>query len=239
VIFQYTQLDNSLAFIDLGLWITGVVVTYLIAIYTFLKFNSKKAEMEKYQKEIILTWVLFLVFLGIANTLNIIWRFGIADVDTAQFVEFLSQLFVYISFFTKILNIERGINRSKFYKGYYFSILELVSIIFGIVIYPIITEVGPIQTIYLILSIAGFAVFPIIFIYMTIKTTGATRTKSVLVVIGALFIGVGMVLQPQNVVEYIKALPDYEILLAFFTVLCPILIIIGIIFIFLSYRDTI
>ncbi len=237
--FQYTQMDNSLAFIDLSFWITSVIITYLIAIYTLLKLNLKKANMEKYQKNNIITWFLFLFFLGLANTLNIVWRFTISDADIARNVEFLSQIFVFIAFFIKIYNIERSINRSQFYKGYFFTILMLISIIIGIIIDPFIKEVGIIQTIYLIFTTAGFAVFPGIFLYLMIKSTGDARKKAALVVIGALFMGVGMMLQPQNTESYIRVLPNYDFMKTLLTVTCPIVITIGILFIFLSYRDTI
>ena len=236
--FQYTQLDNSLAFIDLTLWITGIVLTWLFVLFTTLSYSSKKNEMEKYQKENIFTWILFLVCVGIANTLNIIWRFGITDTLIARIVEFLSQLILYMGILIKIINIERGINRSDFYKGYYFSIIDAISAAYGVIIYPIITGVGILQIIYVILSIAGFLVFPGIFIYMAIKTTGAARKKSLLVVFGAFLIGIGLFLQPQNIRNYIEGTPTFEMVNIIVTIICPLFVLIGVVFIYISFKNT-
>ena len=238
MLLQYTKLDNTLGFVDLTLWTIGVIITYLIALFTLIKFKTKKDEFEKYQQENILTWGLFLLFIALANTVNIIWRFTISDIGVAESLELISQVFVYISFFIKVFNIERGINRSNFYKGYYFSILELISVIYGIIIYPFIKEIGIPQTINIILSIVGFAVFPLIFLYLGLKSTGVARTRSFMVAAGAIIMGTGMLLQPQNVEAYLLVLPNPEFLLAFFTIYCPVSILTGTILIFLSYRKS-
>ncbi len=239
MILQYSKLTSVLTVFDLILWLSLVFLTFIIVIFTTIKYRSKKEQIEKFQRENVLTWIGFLIFLGTANTLNIVWRFTISNLELAGLVEFISQLFVFFSILIKIINIERGINRSNFYRGYYFSILEIITIIFGIIIYPIIKEVGIIQTIYIIICAAAFIIFPGIFLYLTFKSTGEARIKSFLVFFGAGTIGVGMLLQPQNVEQYAKLYPTYELLMIFFTIICPVLIITGILLVFKSYKDSI
>ena len=236
--FQYTQLNSSLSYIDLILWISGILLTWFYTIYAIIKYSHKR-EMEKYQKQNIITWIIFLVCIGIANILNIIWRFGITNFIIAKFIEFISQVILYSGILIKIINIEQGINRSNFYRGYYFSIIDIISVAYGIIIYPIITGVGVLQIIYIILTIAGFLVFPGIFIYMAIKTTGTARKRALLVVFGAFSIGIGLFLQPQNIANYIEGIPNSEQFIVMITIICPILVLLGVTLIFISFRNTI
>ncbi len=144
-----------------------------------------------------------------------------------------------MSILIKILNIERGINRSKFYRGYYFSTLEIITIIMGVVIYPVIREVGVIQIIYIVLSTAAFAVFPGIFLYLTFKSSGEARVKGFLVFIGTGMIGLGLLFQPQNIEQYAMLYPTYELIILIATIACPFLITLGVLLIFRSYRENI
>ncbi|MHA1343803.1 MAG: hypothetical protein ACTSQG_07445, partial [Promethearchaeota archaeon] len=199
-----------------------------------------KSEMEIYQRENVITWFLFLLFIGIANTLNIIWRFLIVDSNTAIKIDYISIIFVYIGIFIKILNIERGINRSGFYKGYWSSIILLIAIIYAIILNPItLKEFGPFQLIFLILMVASFAIFPGIFLYIAFKSTDNARKNALKVVGGSLLIASGLMLQPQNVEDYIITLmANTEFWLNFLTIICPIMITLGIILIFDNYRRT-
>jgi len=196
--------------------------------------------MEKFQRENILTWMIFLFFVGIANTLNIIWRFVIINEQYAETIDYISIILVYTGIFIKILNIERSINRSNFYKGYFFSIILMATIIYAIVANPIaLKEFSIFQIIFLILMIASFTVFPGIFLYLSLKSTGDARKNAFMVVIGSLALAGGLLLQPQNTVDYADMLAaDPELLLSFFTILCPILTTIGVILMFSSYRKT-
>ena len=79
MLFQYVMLNNFIFILDLTFWIIQVSIICSIVIYTFIKYQSKSNEIEKLQKENILSWIGFLIFLGIANTLNIVWRFTIEE----------------------------------------------------------------------------------------------------------------------------------------------------------------
>ena len=240
MIIQYRQLNNDLAFIDLFLWISSVSITFLIILYTINKFRLKKDEWEQYQKENVITWIIFLTCIGIGNTLSIIWRFTIQDNQVAEIVDYISIILVYIALLVKILNIERGINRSNFYRGYYFSIVILITIIFAIIANPLALKTfGPLQIIYFILMTASFLVFPGIFVYLAIKSTGNARIDALKVSTGSFIIGIGLLVQPQNIEGYARTLVvDFELFLNFITIVCPILITLGIILIYTSFRGT-
>jgi hypothetical protein len=239
MINQYTELDNPLAFIDLILWFSSIVITFLIVIYTILKYSSRKAEIEKYQKENILTWVLTIGIIGIGNTLNIIWRFIIQDIQIAEFIDYISVILCFVALFIKILNIERGINRSEFFKGYYFSIILLIAIMYTAIIGPAaLKELGLLQTIYLLLLSVSFLIFPLLFLYLAMKSTDSARKNALKVVLGSILFGVGLLFQAQNIQEYAEYTPNFELISALFTIICPIMITLGIIIFFSSYKRT-
>jgi hypothetical protein len=239
MILQYKTLDSSLNIIDLSLWIVSVVITFFLSIYTIGKFISKKDEMEKYQKENIFTWIIFLVFLSAGNTCNILWRFVIPEKVIYELVDSISIILVSSGTLIKILNIERAMKRSQIFSGHYFSITMLISIIYVAIIYPFIREeVGIIQISYVILAAVGYIVFPGIFAYLALKSTGNARRKALIVVIGALIIGGGLLFQPQNVETFFSSDPNYDIIITEYTILCPIMITIGAFLIFISYRKS-
>lgn len=238
MIIQYTKLDTALGNIDLTLWLSCVIITFLIALLTLIRYTSIRSVMEKFQKENILTWTIFLLSIAIANTLNIIWRFVIVDTEIAASVDFISRILVHLAILTKIINIERGINHSDFYRGYYFTILYIISIIYGIIISPFITDVGIAQIIYLVISLIGFIVFPGIFLYIALKSSGTARRNALYVVIGAILLGAGLLFQPRNIAEYFVADPNFELIIISFTILSPLAITLGILLIYLSYKGT-
>jgi len=246
MINQYTKLDNPLSFLDIGLWLTAIIITSVIGIYTLIKYYSKRSESEtkKLENENILTWALFMILMSAGSICQLLWRFVFPVTSYYVFSPFvfailISIILVDVAILIKIINIERGMNRLKFFKGYYFTIIMLISIIYVIIYYPFIREeIGILHIIYMLLAIVGFCVFPGIFLYLAIKTTGDARIKAVEVVIGAIFIGGSLLFQPQNAATYLIGNPNYHFWMIFFLIICPIWMILGILLIYNSYRST-
>ena len=56
------------------------------------------------------------------------------------------------------------------------------------------------------------------------------------IVLGAACFGVGLVLQPQNIESYHNIIPNFGIIVDAFTILCPILVILGALIIFSTFK---
>lgn len=233
---QYYTLEDPLIMSNYILWIIAVLVSYFVTIYSLLKYVLKRDELEKLQKENIITWMLFFLALSITNTLNIIWRFLIIDEDLAAQIDAVSIIISIFAWTIKIFNIERGINRSNLYKGYYFTILSVIFLVTTIVLNPyFIREFGPIQVIMIVLFFVAQSLLPGIFVYLAAKSSGKKRTECIWICVGLIAILLGMMFQPQNIIPYINLWPSYEILTILAIIFTPVLIILGIFLIFINH----
>jgi len=233
------EFSDNIAVLDITLWIICIIITSIIIAYTSIKYVSKNKEWERYQKENIITWIIFFSGINFSNIINLIWRYIIEDSQIDAILDSIGFMVLYAGIFVKILNIERGINRSGFYKGHYFSILFAIIIIFVIIVNPLtIKEVSPVQTFFLVLLLVGYMIFPGIFLYLGIKSTGSARINALMIFIGAFIIGAGLAGVPQNMEALLVGIPDFELWTTFYTILSPTFIIIGMSLIVIGYKGT-
>ena len=238
MVFQYNTLSEPLFVANFILWIITFITCFVISLIYLIKFMKIKDEIEKLQQHNIITWIIFFLILGITNFLNVLWRFFIIDLETALIIDMISIYLNIIAWFIKIFNVERGINHSKIYKGYYFSILSIFIIIIYIIFNPLfLREFGVFQVILVVLLFIQMSLLPGIFFYLGLKYSGSLRKNSIIIAIAATGILAGMMLQPQNIDPYINTWgPAYEILLTISYITCPIVITIGIVLIYSTYQ---
>ena len=74
------------------------------------------------------------------------------------------------------------------------------------------------------------------FFYLAIKLKGTERFMALRIVFGAACLGVGFVLQPQNIESYHNIIPNFQVIVDIFTILCPILVIIGTLIVFSTFK---
>lgn len=237
MILQITTLTDGISVLDFSLWVLNVYIIFTIVSFILYRYLKNRKEWEKSQKQNIITWLILLICIGVANTLNIVWRFLISDVQIADFIDYSSFLILYIGFFIKILYLERGINRSEFYKGYYFSIGWLIVIGFAIVANPLtLKQFGIIQILFFVFIFFSFGELFVLFLYLAIKATGEARKNALKMFIGAFLLGTGLVFVPQNVGEYFIGTDFYDIWMVLVRVTSPFLISLGVILIYISFN---
>ena len=237
MILQHSPLDTPLAYLDLILWVVNVAITFLLALITFMKFNKKKDEFDKVIKENIMTWLLFYVFLGLANTLNIIWRFVVVDPQVADLIDALSIIVVLIAMLVKVFNIERSMNRANLYKGYFSTIVIIIVIGFGVVANPVaFRDVDLVLLTYFILMAIGFAVFPLIYFYLGFKSVGDARKNAFIVAIGVLLLIFGLLFQPQNIGFLTNDLDNGDLINSMFIIEGLIAFSVSVVLLFISYK---
>ncbi|MHA1756089.1 MAG: hypothetical protein ACTSVV_04910 [Promethearchaeota archaeon] len=238
MIFTYRTFDDPLSFIDIGLWCFAIFTLFFIHTYTMYRITLYKGDATELQRRNAFTWAIAFMLLGLANLINLIWRYTIESHFHRVVLDNFATLFVNLAVFIKILHTEYTINRYEFYKGYYFSIATSCQSIFTFIVTPeAIREVFMLQTIYLILLTAGTLIFPGIFLYLAIRLKGEERRKAIIILIGVLFFSIGLLFQPHNIEPFLK---EYNIMFAdsiynLFLILCPIFTFLATIVIFSSY----
>ena len=95
---------------------------------------------------------------------------------------------------------------------------------------------GPLQILVVILLFTGYSILPLIFFYISKKSDGSVRRKSILIGLGLIFIILGTILQPHNIESYIIHWPNNEMLTFASFVLTPIVVILGTLMIIYTYE---
>ncbi|MHA1292758.1 MAG: hypothetical protein ACTSQJ_08845 [Promethearchaeota archaeon] len=233
----YRSLSDPFAGIDITLWLINVIILFSIAFFTLYRIYVKKPEMRELQRSNAITWAISFILFGIANFLNIIWRYTIENEKLATDFDNLSVLLINIAVFIKVLHTEYMINKYRFYKGYYFSFIALGLTIFTTIVTPeLVREVSVYQVIYLILLILGISIFPLMFLYLTIKLNGRERLIVLKIFFALLLLFIGLLLEPQNLEGYKNKVEMFDFFYNTFLILSPILVSIAILILFDSYR---
>jgi len=232
----YRSLSDPFAALDITLWIICISVSLIVAIYTIYKLKYDPKEINDLQYKNATTWALTFLFLALANTLNLIWRYNLSDDDFGLTIDNLSVFLVNLALFIKIFQTEYTINKYEFYKGYYFTFATIGLMIFTVIMTPqALRQVSPFQSIYLILLIAGGSIFPLIFLSLAIKLKGKERQMALRMLNGGMFLAVGLLFQPHNIDVFIIEYEYYELIYNLFLILCPIFLSLAIIIILSSY----
>lgn len=195
--------------------------------------------MAKLQRMNAITWALTFMLYSVSITLCLIWKYAI-EVNSVFFfvVDVLVVFFVTFAVLIKIIHTEISINQYKFYKGYYCTIVMIIFIVFTLFLTPrTIREPGPFIAIYLVLLSIGVVIFPGIYLYLAFKMTGKERKKALKIVVASILIFIGLVVQPQNIIAF-SDVPNFKIISNIFLILAPISIVVALLIIFSSYRDT-
>ncbi len=239
MIIQYMSLSHPLAAYDIIAWAISALLFLFFAINTLYKLKAKpKEDISHIQKLNAITWAASFLLLFISNTLMLSWKYLIADDFTAAVIDNTIVSLVNIAIMIKIIHIEYSINKYEFYKGYYFTVAIIALSTFTLLFTPsALREISIFQAIYLILFLGSISIFPLMFLYLAIKLKGRERLMAFRIVLGAALLGVGYVLQPQNIEHYYDLLANFELLYYFFLIFSPIFVIIGTCIIFSSYRS--
>ncbi len=237
MITQYSSLDNPFAPYDITLWVISTMLLFVFAIFTLYKIKFKQKEISSLQRTNAITWAIAFILLVVSNVLMLIWKYAIGDFFIAGIVDTTVVSLVNTAIVIKIIHIEYSINKYEFYKGYYFTVIVICLFAFTMIFTPsILREIGIFQIIYLILFLGGISIFPLMFLYLAIRLKGKESLMALRIVLGAACIGVGFVLQPQNIKSYHNIISNFELIMIIFTILCPILVILGTLLIFSTYK---
>ncbi|MFX1437713.1 MAG: hypothetical protein ACFFAA_11050 [Promethearchaeota archaeon] len=119
-------------------------------------------------------------------------------------------------------------NKITYERHYYAGIIPLIiTLILGF------TNISNIILIFIFFC-TTFSLFLILFIFY--KNTGTKRSKTLKIIFGTIFLGMGYLFKPELLEGYIGISEILEILKLLSNIIVPILFIIGLLLIFDSYR---
>ncbi len=196
----------------------------------FRKGKGESNEVEKSNKK---TWALFFLLVTIDGVVMLAWKLPVSgDTLVLNLIERVFNAVFFLAAFLKVVNIEKSINNLKFYKGYWFSFVSLVNVCLNIFIDPFFLKtISPFQVVFIIIIFFGFAIFPIIYLYVAMKSSGDIKAGSLKISAGAVFLGLGFLFRSENLEAYVSLgglIPD---LLPYLNFTSPISVLIGLVLI--------
>ena len=235
------QIESPILFLNLILWITNILFTFLIIIYLFHRLYKKNENQEKKEERInlfnIITWLFFLILICIANIVMLLSRFLVMDDYLRSLLEKVSIILIQSAVLVRVVYLEYTIKKMKPYKGYYFSIISIITVLLYIFMSPEeFKEISMLQIILIVFIFFNFSILPILYFYLALKTTGKSRMNSLKISAGLVFVGLGLLFRPQNLEGYLELSQLLDILIVYTYITAPISVLIGIILISDSFR---
>lgn len=227
------NLDNPLIWANFILWVASTVFIFIIGMVAFRLSLKTEELLEEAQKKHWLTWGYFLLILVISNILIVLWRFAISDSLIVDVVERCANALFYFACFIKVFDIEkRGLKK----KRYFFSYIIWIIIVLNLIVLPSFLKIiSPLQIAFICIITIGYSVFPIVYFIVSRQATGDVRRNALKVSAGAIFLALGYLFRPENLVAY-RVTPILNAIIDCFYITAPISIIIGILLIYDSFR---
>ena len=94
MLLAFRSLSDPFALWDIALWCICILVLLIFNIITMYKITLNRGPASDLQRRNALTWAVAFMLLGIANLLNLIWRYMIDDSFMRMVVDNLSVLCV-------------------------------------------------------------------------------------------------------------------------------------------------
>ncbi len=179
--------------IEIGgiLYLVNVVLSIIFALIIIDKlYISKKYTKEKdfHLYNDLFSWEIFYIFIGIENLIRVISIFLITNNEVSNLLIRIRILIVFFPFWIKIIHLEKIMEKIT-YKRHYFGGL----IPFFIVLMLIILNV---PNFIVLLNFLTITLIPFLVLFIFLKNTGTNNKKTLKVVFGAIFIGLGGIFIP-------------------------------------------
>ncbi|MHA1319070.1 MAG: hypothetical protein ACTSQ1_04565 [Promethearchaeota archaeon] len=212
----------NLEFIGALLFLVNVILSVSIALLIINKlYISKKISKEKdfHFYNDLFSWEIFFFIIAIENLMKIFSVFLPVDIVTYDFLLRIRILLLFFPFWNKIIHLEKIMNKITYERHYFAGLIPLIIIL-------ILSFTG-LPNIILICIFTSSSFIPYLLFLILLKNTATSKLKSLKVISGVILIGLGSVLRPEI------------FLINLMNITSPIILIIGTMLIFDSFRKEI
>ena len=204
------------------LFLVNVILSILIAstiinkLYISKKFTKIK-DFHFYND--LFSWEIFFFIIAIENLMKILSVYLPIDLVTYDFLLRIRILLLFFPFWNKIIHLEKVMNKITYERHYFAGIIPLIIIL--------LLSFTDLPNIILICILTSTSFIPYLIFLIFLKNTGTSKQKSLKVISGVILIGLGSILRPEI------------FLINLMNITSPIILIIGTILIFDSFRKEI
>jgi len=211
-----------LVLIGVLLILVNAVLSISIALVIINKlYISKKFSKEKdfHFYNDLFSWEIFFFVIAIENLLKILSVFLPIDFITYDLLLRIRILLLFFPFWNKIIHLEKVMNKITYERHYFAGLIPLVIIL-------LLSFTG-LPNIILIYILICSSLIPYLLFIILLKNVGTPKQKSLKVISGVILIGLGSILRPE--IFFIDLM----------NITSPIMLIIGTLLIFDSFRKEI
>jgi len=204
------------------LLLVNVVLSISIALIVINKlYISKKFSKDKdfHFYNDLFSWEIFFFIIAIENLMKIFSVSLPIDFVTYDFLLRIRILLLFFPFWNKIIHLEKVMNKITYERHYFAGLIPLIIIL-------ILSFTG-LPNIILICIFTSSSFIPYLLFLILLKNTATSKLKSLKVISGVILIGLGSVLRPEI------------FLINLMNITSPIILIIGTMLIFDSFRKEI
>ena len=209
-------------FIGVILFLVNVVLSISIALIIINKlYISKKFSKEKdfHFYNDLFSWEIFFFIIAIENLMKIFSVFLLVDIVTYDFLLRIRILLLFFPFWNKIIHLEKIMNKITYERHYFAGLIPLII--------TLILSFTGLPNIILICIFTSSSFIPYLLFLILLKNTATSKLKSLKVISAVILIGLGSVLRPEI------------FLINLMNITSPIILIIGTMLIFDSFRKEI
>ena len=201
------------------LFLVNVVLSISIALIIINKlYISKKFSKEKdfHFYNDLFSWEIFFFIIAIENLMKILSVSLPIDSVTHDFLLRIRILLLFFPFWNKIIHLEKVMNKITYERHHVAGIIPLIIVL-------ILSFTG-LPNIILICILTSTSFIPYLLFLILLNNTGTPKLKSLKVISGVIFIGLGSILKPEM------------FLIDIINITSPIILLIGTVLIFDSFR---
>jgi hypothetical protein len=180
---------------ELMFWSSVNAISIFVGFFTFYRLRKISGSIEKDQKSTIVSW-LYLVFLfSFANFLSLFnrlyWGFMYS-------VDLFTIVLVLLGSTIKIYEVETHFHPLKFR---IFTIISIMVII-GYIVTGNVRESNLVSIFLAIFMVIGFSIFPIMYLYVAISSTGPVRQLALKIFVAIVAVALALMGQRHNILAF-------------------------------------
>jgi len=204
------------------LFLVNVILSVSIALIIINKlYISKKFSKEKdfHFYNDLFSWEIFFFIIAIENIMKILSVSIPLDFMTYDLLLRIRILLLFFPFWNKIIHLEKVMNKITYKRHYLAGIIPFIMIL--------LLSFTSLPNIILICILTSTSFIPYLVLLILLKNTGISKQKSLKIFVGVILIGLGSIFKSEI------------FLIELLNITSPIILIIGTIFIFDSFRKEI
>jgi len=228
------EMNMNLVIISAILYTVSATLSIVFALLIINKlYISKKFTKERdfHFYNDLFSWEMFYFFIGAENIIKILSVFVSTNNEISELLLRIRTLILFFPFWNKIIHLEKVMSKITYERHYFAGIIPLVMVLF--------LSFTNLSNFVLIMIFFGSSLIPFILLVLFLRNSEVTKKMTFKVIFGAMFIGLGYVINPEILTGYPTITETTDLLISITSIAAPVFLITGVLLTFDSFRPNI